>query len=666
MSKVDVELSQLNIPAVLRANAALMKILVVLFHYGNQAMDAKQLVLGIENLKLLELKGDADETIRGIISSANRQAKRKNMQPPLEIIRARMGRPARYNISKETLNGVQPISTQLPLLNYSGAKRERKATLFYSPYEEEVRPGHQSPTKPKKQKKKETPIYLSEDDEEDFDYSEFVFGGPEGEKTEPLFEEEDTIEDYSLLYSPPPQDMSYIDSIEFDQYPPASHFAVVQQKGYSYPRFRSHEKHKIPKVNCEDKFRVTDIKKQGKTIGRLFILADGHGGPGCSEFFVRHTPKAVNQLCAHYTHLDWTDRHKQQFVYDIKRMILHLDQEYLDGKRVELKKNECADNDGCTLILNIFLGYWMINVNVGDSRTIVMSAPIPKENKPNSITTGGVLGIDSDYKMDVVFASQDHKPYLAHLAREILENGGEFVDSVQNRVIKVEADKLKDDRCSKRGSLKNARIRPRGSDTEGCGGIGEKERIPSLNVARSCGDLDFKMDPEHKIISCEPDVTFVPVKKDKQRYFLFMSTDGTFDYMFEETPEKQNRAIARLISTMIEDGEKAGKYLLQEEEKEDQKRKEEYEKENEGERLQIVIENMEDINQNDPKTINPKTLPIPLLYRELSEEETNERKVKERTLVLSARHFANREGSQGFFASTVQDYDDCTIILAEI
>ncbi|KAG1434392.1 hypothetical protein G6F57_021606 [Rhizopus arrhizus] len=57
---------------------------------------------------------------------------------------------------------------------------------------------------------------------------------------------------------------------------------------------------------------------------------------------------------------------------------------------------------------------------------------------------------------------------------------------------------------------------------------------------------------------------------------------------------------------------------------------------------------------------------IPLLYRELTEEEMQARKIKERTLVYSARYFANREGAQGFFASTIQDYDACTIILVEI
>lgn len=648
-------------------------------------------------------------------------------------------------------------------------------------------------------------------------FSGYVFGDEdENQATQEVIEEEDTIVDYTLLYSPPTADMDYIDKINFNEYPVAAHFAIVQQKGYSYPRFRSHEKIKIPKANCEDKFRVTDIKKDDHVIGRLFILADGHGGPGCSEYFVRKTPVAVENLCQHYDPEALIDPEVQNNMQaEIKAMIQQLDEEYLSKKREELsqkKDDEHIDNDGCTLILNIFLGEWLINVNVGDSRTILISAPEPTPGKPDLVETGGLLGIDSDYKMDVVFASQDHKPYLEHLAREILENGGEFVDSVQNRVIKVDVDKLKEDgnRHAKRLALKNARIRPKGynashdapcassatdnqisdefnpdeqsTDSAAVNGwttqsavrttannnsnnnnnnnnntqqpssppSPKARRVPSLNVARSCGDLDFKMDPQHKIISCEPDVTFIRIKdqphgehtillngphKEKRRHFLFMSTDGTFDYMYEETAERQNRAIAKVIGPMIEDGEKIGKYLLEEEERikgetiehnneeENEERLSEKE-EQEGETSQVVvvkdkrgrregnkgrdeskkeddnarvvIESMEgdskteekssqdtkteegeladegnkETNTEEPMEVDDneeKEAPrIPLLYRELTEEEMQARKIKERTLVYSARYFANREGAQGFFASTLQDYDDCTIILVEI
>ncbi|KAG1444176.1 hypothetical protein G6F56_010405 [Rhizopus delemar] len=171
MSKVDTELSQLNIPAVLRANAAFMKILIVLFHYGNQSMDANQLVLGIETLKLLQIKGDIDETIREIIATGHRQARTAHTQPPLNITRAKMGRPTRYSISKETMNGIQPVMTKLPQdCGHSGMKRTRKATTFYTPSTHKPNNNNNNNhnnhnnNNTKKPKKKKTIFYLDEDD----------------------------------------------------------------------------------------------------------------------------------------------------------------------------------------------------------------------------------------------------------------------------------------------------------------------------------------------------------------------------------------------------------------------------------------------------------------------------------------------------------------------
>ncbi|OBZ84389.1 hypothetical protein A0J61_07560 [Choanephora cucurbitarum] len=869
---VDTDLAQLNLADSLRANSSFMKVMATLFHYGNQAMNAAQLVIAVRALNLLPLRGETPKsTIQGIISTARKIARDLKLPDPFRIDKDGSGRQAKYAIADQVLNGVEvPEKMEIPdepiILRpvysthphathdtFQGTKRQRKPPSIYSP-------STKMPSKKRakghlKSKRKDSTgrhsnqssdIEVYSDEEED----EADFHSLSSEEEEipaqrhaEVIEEEDTIADYSLLYNPPTKDMDYIDPINFSDYPIAGHFAIVQQKGYSYPRFRSHDKIKIPKIHCEDKFRVTDVVKDGKAIGRLFILADGHGGPGCSEYFVRKTPSAINTLCAQYdpTQLDQEEVRKA-IEKDIKETIQALDDEYLALKRQQIasrKPEEHIDNDGCTLILNLFLGEWLVNVNVGDSRTVLISAPEPSPTPIHTTET-----TNHDYKMDVVFASQDHKPYLEHLARHILENGGEFVDSVQNRVIKIDLDKLREDgnRPAKRLALKNARIRPKdyqptqdtSSDLSATANWtaqsavrttaleqpslqqqdeqedkaryhnGREDRVPSLNVARSCGDLDFKMDPTRKIISCEPDVTFIRISdqpyvdhtvllngphKEKRRHFLFMSTDGTFDYMYEETAERQNRAIAKAIGPMIEDGEKIGRYLLEEEErvkgmtiehtshKEDETKQETMEvddsfesqdamkldrpeetvvtvnteshdtskekeeeapeeikqeedqveanketkeeeksgikeqqveareeqqqaesKEEENEEHQQVKakeeqavteeskeENMEKERQQmeteeskdeqvkaeekkeDQMEIEEKELPrIPLLFRELTEEEAKIRKVKERTLIYSARYFANRESAHGFFASTLQDYDDCTIVLVEI
>ncbi|KAI9306468.1 hypothetical protein BJ944DRAFT_263505 [Cunninghamella echinulata] len=888
MDSIDTELTHLNLCDQLRSTSSFMKVMATLYYYGNQTMNAAQLVVAVRALDLLPLRGETPKsTIQGIISTSRKIARELHEPDPFKIEKDGAGRQARYCISDEVLNGATvPEIQQIPEEPIIIKPVENGSSQYNLTNQYGKR--HRSLLKIAKAKRRKNNGGDSDDNGSDIDIDseEDGFGASDDETKMVLLPEEDTIFDYSLLYSPPPVDQHYIDAIDFSSYPIASHFAIVQQKGYSYPRFRSQEKIKIPKIRCEDKFRVADISSKDtengkkRVVGRVFILADGHGGSGCSEYFVRNTPLAIQQLCENYDVQRFDDEKiQQQFKKDIIQLVNTLDEKYLDIKRVQLgrqsqieanhfKENNTnnnnnnekvldidnkdgsendkandedndedirtrdkdkVDNDGCTLILNIFFGNWLINVNVGDSRSVLISAPTPGSSSPpttHSNSHGGSSastspyvippgGFDKDYIMEVAFASQDHKPYLEHLVREIIENGGEFVDSVQNRVIKVELDKLREDgnRQAKRYALKNARIRPKGYQagqdysnggdsssssftaqsavrttvlnnnnvnennnnennnqplqpsqpppsqqhtsadtraTQNGRGRSRNGYVPSLNVARSCGDLDFKMNPNKKIISCEPDVTFIRISdtlpssddddsalsslaprtfvttetdKKLRRNFLFMSTDGTFDYMYEETPERQNRAISKVLGPMIEDGEKIGKYLLEEAERSqtiehgqqhsvmdeknqpiqlDKKEKEEKDLENKTDddthEMEIDSKSIaKDDNDHNINTLKANTDKIkltngditinesstndskdcdenntskverkPLLYRTLNDKEAKVRNTKEKTLVLAARFFANREGSNGFFSSKLQDYDDCTVILVEI
>lgn len=650
-------------------------------------------------------------------------------------------------------------------------------------------------------------------------------GSPNGSRSnsrDRLPIDDDTIKTYSLLYAPPTDDSNYIQTANVERYPAASHFAVSQQTGYSYPRFRSHDKIKIPKDCCEDRFAVCDIKlldektQELSIAGRVFVLADGHGGPGCSEYFIRHVPVSVQTICAKYTAEQVSELEIQtKLEVEFKDMVAELDEAYLSIKREEFKKqaelmeedkakklepattgdsdametDDASDNpgtkvnnDGCTLIINLLVGEWLVNINVGDSRSILMSAPEYTKTNVNGFDYSNSPVIDQNYKMDVVFASQDHKPYLEHLAREIMDMGGEFVDSVQNRVIRVDLDKTKDDgnRHAKRLALKHARIRPRDYQPPAgheywkanssspnspytINGNGQQvkvrirdDKIPSLNVARSCGDLDFKMDPKRKIISCEPDITFVRVldhshrqqvalshegntpvttdsKSKPRRYFLFMSSDGCFDHMHEELPEKQNRIVAKGVGHFIEEGEKFGEAYWSREEDEilDALEKQASDAaaaateppttssatighngstvepaadttnshENTIDNMTTAMETTTTATEDGATTttdvsatidhttsaagtpmqtdtppimdgVDQPSAPQPprplLVVPELPREEIKRRRIKERILSNTVRYFTNREGDLAVFSSTLQDYDDCTIILVEI
>ncbi|KAI9025233.1 phosphatase 2C-like domain-containing protein [Phycomyces nitens] len=620
---IDTELSQLQISDTLRKNASFMKIMAALFYHGNQPMSAAQLVVAVRNMNLLALKrnhcssrGETPKsTVQGIISFSRKTARKLDEEDPFDIDKDESGRWVTYRIASTVLNGTtlpdikcipqEPVTAQ-PSSDSSDpmdedekeeggelelrSKRQRRTPVFYSP-ETTVRTDRRR-TRSNKPRTKSILRKLPADKE------------PTVEKLPEVVDE--TILSWTLDSCPP----EYPGCIEpvCGKYGIAARFAASQQTGYSYPRLRSQEKIKIKKLHCEDKFKVSEILLPTNThvsVGRMFILADGHGGHGCAEFFVEKTPLAVQRLCDRYSPENFESKDIQlSFQRDIKQMVGSLDEEYLRLKRKQLQHNAQVDNDGCTLIINIFFGDWMINVNVGDSRTVLMERPLVERDLQSS----------SDLAMEVVFASQDHKPYLEYLAREIIEHGGEFVDAVQNKVIKVDFDSLKDEynRTARRTSLKNARIRPR--DHPGiiqCDPFPEPKKsknpfekirsreakVPSLNVARSCGDLDFKMDDASKIISCEPDVTFVRVAHNgirEKRTFLFMSTDGIFDYMYEKAANLQNKAIARILGSL------------------------------------------------------------------LNSTVTNE------SLLYTTRFFANRESRHTFYDSTLQDYDDCTVILIEV
>ncbi|CAG8689321.1 9808_t:CDS:2, partial [Acaulospora morrowiae] len=270
-------------------------------------------------------------------------------------------------------------------------------------------------------------------------------------------------------------------------------FAIAQETGYSYPRFRSSPRMRYAKAKCEDAFCVRDLYYvNGSFLGRLFCLADGHGGSGCSAFLTSRVPDCVESMLRLYEPTQLEDDHIQEnFKRDMTVLIRRLDDEYLNAKREEYRHWQAHDDlvapidDGATLVINLFFGEWFININVGDSRTILAS----KVNE----------------KWTVDFASEDHKPFLERLAVQIFSNGGLFVDS-QDKPIRF--DPSPQDRPI-RTNLKSARIRLQNADNDlGVPYKNNNGNNWSLNVAATCGDLLFKLDPSKPVINCVPDIYF--------------------------------------------------------------------------------------------------------------------------------------------------------------
>lgn len=72
-------------------------------------------------------------------------------------------------------------------------------------------------------------------------------------------------------------------------------------------------------------------------------------------------------------------------------------------------------DDGCTLALNILVDGWLVNCNVGDSRTCLAYRPA------------------QSFSWSTIFASEDHSLANADLAHHIVESGGEFIDETTGR-----------------------------------------------------------------------------------------------------------------------------------------------------------------------------------------------------------------------------------------
>ncbi|OZJ01625.1 hypothetical protein BZG36_05601, partial [Bifiguratus adelaidae] len=635
---VDVELAQFNLLPQQRSNTAFMKVLATLFYYGNSKATAHELVHWIRVLDLLPLRfifydrGETPHgTIQGIISTARSTARKLKVPDPFDIYKE-MGRKAYYSISEHVLNGATPPQEPQDMSIPEGVEVEikhvnpRPSLASFSqdrPHRPKPKPkpkaSYELPFNVNHRKKKRrkiskpastTTVYRKSStngyassvselsssmsgDEEDSD--------EEGQSNMPIQDDSIKLYDATSFKTMP----RYIHGIQTTRYPTASSFAVAQQTGYSYPRFRSSDRIKIPKDECEDRFCVVDMFDQDvelnsepeieqpkpeepeqqlsnipqdsmmlddsmipldgfagveipavsnppspsmntapvqrgplrpkpkdipsdvNVVGRLYCLADGHGGPGCSEYFVTHLPKEMQVIARKYYNQPLDEEAVQiSLEREIKDLIRRMDDDYLamkkqqwlhfleqkrQGGSIDTVVNPVVD-DGCTLIISLFLGDWLVHANVGDSRSIVMSGGVPQAKHADTITPAATetpSASDSEppqnstydhttnttsyvaptfvqpdpalYNFQVDFATQDHKPFLEHLAREILENGGEFVDSVQNRIIKIDPATLQEDgnsasstpqaainpkqkykmKSKSRYALKNARIRPK-------------------------------------------------------------------------------------------------------------------------------------------------------------------------------------------------------------
>lgn len=169
-------------------------------------------------------------------------------------------------------------------------------------------------------------------------------------------------------------------------------------------------------------------------------------------------------------------------------------------------------DDGCTLVVNVLCDGWLVNCNVGDSRTTLAV-------RRNELFT-----------WSTVFASEDHSLAHADLVHHIVDCGGEFIDDTTGRPKTVRIPQ------AFYHALRKSRVRCKPDVAANNIGV-PTER--ALNLGAAMGDLLFKLQRDRPVIRSEPDVTFTRLP-DEGKCLLLMATDGLFNYLPESlTKERQ-------------------------------------------------------------------------------------------------------------------------------
>jgi serine/threonine protein phosphatase PrpC len=291
----------------------------------------------------------------------------------------------------------------------------------------------------------------------------------------------------------------------------------------------------------------------GKSI-KMYILADGHGGNEAPQIFLARACASCFKVMEDK---NW-DLSKEDHQKELKKILtdtyIKLDKQFCEEKVLEYeeynrngKEGKKPVDDGCTLIVNIIYDGYLINVNTGDSRTVMGS----KKEKTHFLQK-------ATYEYSPVFSSLDQSPDHPEKAYNVSHNGGIFLSSggIPQRRPNIEP-------FEKRGmvtypELVGTRIyRPSNKRIEELG----INHLMTLNMGGSMGDLLFKIEPA--VISCRPDVSIVKIDSSVDN-MLLIATDGIWDHLNWQEPEKQNEKIMSYISKQLGDGAEVSEELLNE------------------------------------------------------------------------------------------------------
>jgi len=329
-------------------------------------------------------------------------------------------------------------------------------------------------------------------------------------------------------------------------------WSVTSEQGY---RKRNGEKTKLhdkiedyhwPQRNENTFVRTHPIN--GKSI-KMYILADGHGGHEAPQIFIARACAACFKVMEDK---DWNmskEDQKERLKKVLTDTYISLDKQFCEEKVQEYEEYNRNGrrgikpvDDGCTLIVNIIYDGYLINVNTGDSRTVMGARQGKARNMRNEFIP--------------VFSSLDQSPDHPEKAYNISHNGGIFLSSggIPRKVPNIEP-------FEERGmitypELVGTRIyRPSNKRIEELA----INHLMTLNMGGSMGDLLFKIEPA--VISSRPDVSIVKIDSDVDN-ILLIATDGIWDHLTWQDPDDQNDEIMGYISKMLGEDTEVSEELL--------------------------------------------------------------------------------------------------------
>ncbi|KAI9340774.1 hypothetical protein DFJ73DRAFT_549943 [Zopfochytrium polystomum] len=321
-------------------------------------------------------------------------------------------------------------------------------------------------------------------------------------------------------------------------------------------------------------------------VPRVFVLADGHGGIRAARFFVPRARDLVYKLIASKRWDLNSESDRWDWVTKIEPLFAEIDAEYiaLQVEAYRKWKEEGAVHaqrpldDGCTLVVTVIMGGWVVSMNVGDSRTVIYSrsAASPNESIPprhrtdvkgdsevidassnQSVNAHEGLpvertpeaSLDSSSAWSSEFSSVDHNMSHSGKVWEIHQSGGQFIcPPGAPRPVQIEPPESRQHRPYH--ELNGGRIFRQSSDPVKAVGVSHRR---TLNLTATMGDLLFKINPP--VLSPRPDIHFMKLESDRD-YVVVMATDGVWDHLLAQGSEVgQNEAVLKVVAAAVAAGE---------------------------------------------------------------------------------------------------------------